>query len=236
MPIDPGIVIAAIINTARSVATPILLEKARRDENVIKILKKLEIDPTHPAPDFDTVYAYALVEYGLDKIPKDGVDKTEAILQFFREQEIKKAFYQSFYNKDDSILTDALKREVIWKSDDWNTLGDNLKKWNVDFREVLADFSTAFIKVLERSQTPAERRGDQKIDELREKLEQISQQLEELTAQKSASSKNLPAPTPYPVEFEALVKGKTKTFCGRKFVFAALTNSSTPIQTATSRW
>ena len=221
MPIDPGIVIAAIISTARSVATPILLEKARRDENVIKILKKLEIDPTHPAPDFDTVYAYALVEYGLDKIPKDGVDKTEAILQFFREQEIKKAFYQSFYNKDDSILTDALKREVIWKSDDWNTLGDNLKKWNVDFREVLADFSIAFIKVLERSQTPAARRSDQKIDELREKLEQISKQLEELTAQKSDSSENLPAPTPYPVEFEALIQGKTKTFCGRQFVFAA---------------
>ena len=39
---------------------------------------------------------------------------------------------------------------------------------NVDFREVLADYSTAFIKVLERSQTPAARRSDQKIDELRE--------------------------------------------------------------------
>jgi hypothetical protein len=221
MPLDPATVITTIINTARSVATPLVIEKAKRDETVIKILKKFNIDPTHPASDFDTVYAYALVEYGLDKISKDDIDKTEAILQLFREQEIKKAFYQSFYTKDDSILTDTLKREVIWDLQDWNRLGDNLKKWNVDFREVLADFSTAFIKVLERSQTPAERRGDQKIDELREKLEQISQQLEELTAQKSASSKNLPAPTPYPVEFEALVKGKTKTFCGRKFVFAA---------------
>jgi len=222
MPIDPATVITTIITTARSVATPIVIERAKRDETVIKILKKFNIDPTHPAPDFDTVFAYALVEYGLDKISKDDIDKTEAILQLFREKEIKKAFHQSFYTKDDSILTDALKREVIWgESDDWNTLGDKLKKWNVDFREVLLDFSTAFIKVLERSQTPAERRGDQKIDELREKLEQISKQLEQLTAQKSDSSENLPAPTPYPQEFEALITGKTKTFCGRLFVFAA---------------
>ena len=105
MPIDPATVTTAIITTARSVATPLLIDKAKRDETVIKILKKFNIDPTHPAPDFDTVYAYALVEYGLDKISKDDIDKTEAILQLFREQEIKKAFYQSFYTKDDSILT-----------------------------------------------------------------------------------------------------------------------------------
>lgn len=221
MPIDPGTVIAAIINTARSVATPILLEQAKRNENVIKILNRFHINPTHPAPDFDTVYAYALVEYGLDKIANDGVDKTEAILQLFREQEIKKAFYESFYTKDDSILTDALKREVNWDLQDWNTLGHNLKKWNVDFREVLKDFSTAFINVLERSQTPAARRSDQKIDESLEKLEQIIKLLEPLTAQKSEGSGNPSVPTPYPEEFEALIQEKTKAFCGRKFVFAA---------------
>lgn len=206
MPIDPATVITTIITTARSLGLPILIEKVKRDEIAIKILKKLNIDPTHPAPDFNTVYAYALVEYGLDKIPNDDIDKTEAILQLFREQEIKKAFCQSFYTKDDSILTDTLKREVIWDLQDWNTLGDNLKKWNVDFREVLADFSAAFINVLERSQTPAARRSDQKIDELREKLEQISKQLEQLTTQKTDSSENLPVPTPYPMEFEALIQ------------------------------
>ncbi len=221
MPIDPATVITTIITTVRSVGIPILIEKAKRDETVIKILKKFDIDQKHPAPDFDTVYAYALVEYGLDKIPNEGVDKTEAILQLFREQGIKQAFDQSFYTKDDSILNNALKREVIWDLQDWNTLGHNLKKLNVDFREVLKDFSTAFIKVLERSQTPAERRSDQKIDEVLERSEKIINKLEELTAQKSDTSKNIPAPTTYPEEFEALIKGKTKAFCGRKFVFAA---------------
>lgn len=146
MPIDPGTVITTIITTARSVATPILIENVKRNETVIKILEQFKIDPTHPAPDFDTVYAYALVKYGLDKIPNDGVEKTEAILQLFREQGIKKAFYQSFYTKDDSSIHDALKQEVSWDLQDWNTLGHNLKKWNVDFREVLKDFNTAFIK------------------------------------------------------------------------------------------
>ena len=126
MSIDPATVITTIITTARSVAGPLVIEKAKRDETVIKILKKFNIEPTHPAPDFDTVYAYALVKYGLDKIPNDGIEKTEVILQLFREQEIKKAFYQSFYTKDDSILTDTLKREVIWDLQGWNTLGDNL--------------------------------------------------------------------------------------------------------------
>lgn len=212
--IDPVTVINAIIKTVSSVAIAQLIKQAKRDETVIKILKQIGLKEEHPNPDFDTVYAYTLVQYGVDKVSEDGVETTEAILQLFREKEIKEAFDKSFYDKDDSVLAEAVKNQVIWESSDWNTLGDTLLKLNVDFRKVLADFSAVFINVVKLSQNPGERMSDQKIDDLRDDIAKISAQLEQLLPKNSAG-----VDTPYPEAFKALIQRKIEKFCGRKFVF-----------------
>ncbi|MFB8791352.1 MAG: NACHT domain protein [Potamolinea sp.] len=208
--IDPVTVINAIIGTARSMAIAQLVKQAKREETVIKILTKLGLEEKHPNPDFETVYAYALVKYGVDKVSENGVETTEAILQLFREEEIKEAFEKSFYTNDDSILAEAVKKQTIWESSDWNTLGDTLLKLNVDFRKVLADFSAVFIDVVKLSQNPGERMSEQKIDGLGGKLDKVIDIL---------SKRSDVVNTPYPQAFQALIQRKIEKFCGRKFVF-----------------
>lgn len=208
--IDPGTVINAIISTAKSVAIPQLVKQGKRNETVIKILTKIGLEERHPNPDFDTVYAYTLVKYGVDKVSEDGVETTEAILQLFREKEIKEAFDKSFYSNDDSVLAEVLKNEITLTSDDWNTLGDTLLKLNVDFRKVLADFSKVFIEVVKLSQNPGDIIDGRKLDGLGEKLDKVIDIL---------SKRSEVVDTPYPEAFKALIQRKIEKFCGRKFVF-----------------
>jgi hypothetical protein len=58
--------------------------QSQRNQAVIQVLKALKLDPTQPPKDVDSVYAYALVEYGLYK--------PEPIRNLFGEKEIKNAF------------------------------------------------------------------------------------------------------------------------------------------------
>jgi hypothetical protein len=73
-----------IIQAIANFASPILKDKIQRNETVIKLLQKFQLDPEHPPGDFSGVYAYALVEY--------GVGKPRQLLEIFRHEEIKQAF------------------------------------------------------------------------------------------------------------------------------------------------
>ncbi|ABW26240.1 hypothetical protein AM1_1204 [Acaryochloris marina MBIC11017] len=63
MPIEIGPLVGAIAK----VAAPIAVNKLQRTEAVIKLLKQFNLDPEHPPEEFSSVYAYALVEYGVGK-------------------------------------------------------------------------------------------------------------------------------------------------------------------------
>ena len=79
MPID------LIINLLQSLTgSTFLQDKVKRSEHVIRVLKQLGLDPDHPPEDFEGVYNYALVEY--------GIGKPEVCLQIFREREIRVLF------------------------------------------------------------------------------------------------------------------------------------------------
>lgn len=92
IPIDLNSLISAIAG----IANPLIKEKLQRNETVIKLLKQFNLDPEHPPADFSGVYAYALVQY--------GVGKPKAILELFRQEEIKEAFRKAFEQSNFSIL------------------------------------------------------------------------------------------------------------------------------------
>lgn len=71
--LDLKIIIGAV-KSAAPFATRLVIDKFQRNETVIGILKQFNLDPAHPPDDFDGVYAYTLVEY--------GVYKPEPILDF----------------------------------------------------------------------------------------------------------------------------------------------------------
>ena len=83
-----------------------VLSGAQRREAVIRILKRAKLDPKRPPDDFDALYAYTLVEY--------GVGKPLPILELFRNAFIKQAFRESFTRGDPSILNREAEEIITW--------------------------------------------------------------------------------------------------------------------------
>ena len=155
MSLEPGNVIAKIT----SLAAPHVIKQAQRNETVIKIFKSLEIDPAHPPEDFNGVYAYALVEYAIDE---KGLPKPEPILNFFREKEIKTAFWKAFNDNPSDFINNA---ESFL---DWNILGDEIRAAQINIRPEIEKFYRQFVSVAKRTRKPSEVIGDQNFQKLPE--------------------------------------------------------------------
>jgi len=72
------------------------MESLNRNERVIQLLKRLNLDPDHPPEDFTGVYQYALVEY--------GVGKPRPVLEIFRQAKIQELFCEALERNNPSIL------------------------------------------------------------------------------------------------------------------------------------
>ncbi len=149
---DINLVINAI-KTIAPAASPII-NQVQRNETIIKVKKKLGLDPAQPPKDVDAVYAYALVEY--------GVDKPESILKFFKEKEVKTAFWKAFNDNPSAFVTDA--EDFL----DWNILGDEIREAKINLLPECEEFYKVFVSVARRSRNPAEAIADPKFRELRE--------------------------------------------------------------------
>ncbi|MDB9458989.1 NACHT domain protein, partial [Dolichospermum circinale CS-545/17] len=189
---DINSVISAIAKIAPATAT-LAINPAQRNETVIEILQELKLAPIQPPKDFDGVYKYALVEY--------GVNKPEPVLKLFREKEIQRFFWDNFNSDHPSTLPKKVEDFL-----DWNILGDKIRELkDIDIVKEFAEFSEVFVRVARRTMNP----------ELVVFLKQLKQLIESL------KEKPTIIVYPYPPEFEALIKEKIKLFCGRGFVFDA---------------
>ncbi|SRR5579883_846809 len=169
-----------IINVIKTVVpgtVSLATQQASRNDYIIKILKRLGLDPVQPPKDFDGVYAYALTEY--------GVFKPNSILEFFRKKEVKAAFLRAFHDNSLNFLKDV---ELYWK-----LIGYQEDEAEIDLHQEYQEFYQVFISVAKRSRNPVEAIVD--------------------------PITKLPEPSSYPDAFKALIEEKTKTFCGRQFVF-----------------
>ncbi|MEO0844345.1 MAG: AAA family ATPase, partial [Cyanobacteria bacterium J06643_5] len=181
------------------------IQAAHRNDSITKILKKFNLDLKHPE-DFDSVYAYALVKYAF---PQHGEKKSKEVLQIFRLKEIKEAFKQAFYSMNNSIIKEAVDK-VVHDDLDLNTIGKKVKDYNIDLHKELQEFYQSFLEVIEDSKKPKDIIASQKIDELQQKI--ITEILKLLDEKNNFIQSNITG-------FEALIKEKTRSFCGRKFVF-----------------
>ncbi|WP_334311029.1 NACHT domain protein [Dolichospermum circinale] len=192
---DINSVISAIVKIAPATAT-LAIKQTQRSETVIKILQELKLDPIQPPKDFDGVYKYALVHY--------GVNKPEPVLKLFREKEIQGFFWDNFNSDHPSTLPKKVEDFL-----NWNTLGDKIRELkDIDIVKEFAEFSEVFVRVARRTMNPGQ------VVFLK-KLEQLIESLKE--------KPNIMV-YPYPPEFQSLITEKIKSFCGRKFVFDAFEN------------
>jgi len=159
----------SLISAITGVASPTALikDKLQRNETVIKLLKKFNLDPEHPPADFSGVYAYALVEY--------GVGKPKPILELFRQNEIQKIFRKALDQNNPSIL---LKEGEAFL--DTYALGDEIRDLGIDPRREFAALAAVFIEVAKRTRTPAEVLTNQQLGSLQKNLRNIQERLDRL--------------------------------------------------------
>ncbi|MEG4321169.1 MULTISPECIES: pentapeptide repeat-containing protein [unclassified Microcoleus] len=159
--------IDAIIGAITTIAQPLIKDKLERSETVIKLLKKFNLDPEHPLPDFSSVYAYTLVEY--------GVGKPKPILQLFRQEEIKQAFRQAFDRNSPAILIEGGEKFL-----DTYALGNEIKALGIDIRREFAAFSAVFIAVTKNTRNPKEALIEHQIDSVHQQIIAVQERLDRL--------------------------------------------------------
>ncbi len=158
--------IALFLQAIQALAgSPFVTDKLKRNEHVIRVLKQVGLDPEHPPEDFEGIYAYAIVEY--------GIEKPAICLEIFRSAEIRQGFRQCFDGNDpQGWLTQAgayVRQEG---------LEARVVEAGGDVQRELVEFAAAFLKMAKRSQTPKEILEAQKLSRVDRNVKQIADQLE----------------------------------------------------------
>ncbi|MEM1293565.1 MAG: NACHT domain-containing protein, partial [Cyanobacteria bacterium P01_H01_bin.162] len=143
------------------------MESISRNERIIQLLKKLNLDPDHPPSDFEAVYKYALVEY--------GVGKPRSVVEIFRQKEIQDLFRKAFEQRNTALLIN--QAETQWAQ---QQLPANTQTVHIDVRRECLEFSTIFVKVAYRTQTPAEVLARQQVTSLQQELTVMRERMNRL--------------------------------------------------------
>jgi WD40 repeat protein len=156
-----------IIDALIGEAVDQVLDKLEYSETRLRLLNKFGLKPETPPNDFDGIYNYTLIEY--------GVGKPKAILQLFKQPEIKQEFQKAF-TQNKSFNNQALDN-FIQSSD----IGNKIQEQNIDYRRELAEFARLFIEIAKRPRTATEILTAHKFDNLQNSLTQVREQINQLT-------------------------------------------------------
>ncbi|MEG4204222.1 NACHT domain-containing protein [Microcoleus sp. Pol7_A1] len=163
IPISIDLVISLL--TAIPIAS--IKDKLQRNEAVIKLLKKFNIEPDAPPADFAGVYIYTLVEYGAGK-PKQ-------ILELFRQPEIKEAFRKAFESDSPAMLVKA-GEEYLSQS----ALGQEIRDLAIDPRREFMAFAAVFMEVAKRTRTLGDVMVGNAIASLQKRLSMVMDRIDRL--------------------------------------------------------
>ncbi|WP_341732678.1 NACHT domain-containing protein [Microcoleus sp. EPA2] len=156
-----------VISLLTAIPFGTLQDKLQRNERVIKILKRFNLDPDAPPADFSGVYVYTLVEYGAGK-PKQ-------ILELFRQKEIESAFRKAFESDSPGILIQA--------GDDYlneSALGRELRNLGIDPRREFMAFAAVFMEVAKRTRSINDVMVGNAIASLQKRLSLVMDRIERL--------------------------------------------------------
>lgn len=145
---------------------------AKRREAILHILRKLGLDLNEPPPDFDGLYAYTLVEY--------GVGKPKQVLGLFRYKPIKEAFRRKFEQRSRVIFDNEI--EAFLDSE----LGQEAYQLDYNPKQELNRFQAVFDKLADRARTVPEVKQDQKLEDIHQVAQQSLHSLDGLSAELSA--------------------------------------------------
>jgi len=160
-----------VIGTIVEMGVEGIWEAAKRREAILNMFKKLVFKLDEPPADFDGLYAYTLVEY--------GVGKPEQILDLFRYDVIKDAFRRSFEQRDHAAFVSEI--EAFKDSE----IGREVYRLDYNPQQELAKFQFVFDKLADRARTTPEVKQDHKLDDIHYAVQRVL----ELSASESDASK-----------------------------------------------
>jgi len=141
MIIEFGTITSAITKVAPQ-AAQLIIKQAQRNEAVIKVLQELNLNPAQIPDDIDGVYAYSLARY--------GIFKPEAILNLFREKEIKDYFWDAYSNNAPFQFVENIKKFLNQNSE----LNNQIVRAEINTLAELQEFGEAFIAVAKQTKNP----------------------------------------------------------------------------------
>lgn len=165
IPIDFTVLIQAITGIVNP--TAMLRNKLERNETVIRLLKQFNLSPDSPPADFSGVYAYTLIEY--------GVGKPKAVLELFRQPEIRQALQAAWGQDNFSVLLQVGEGFL-----EGAALGHELRALGIDVRQEFYQFATVFIAIAKRTRTPADILTTQQLNSLHRRVAEVQDRLERL--------------------------------------------------------
>lgn len=116
--------------------------KAKRNETVVKILKRLSLDAGLPN-DFEGLYVYALVEYGVDRPPD--------LVSFFSDDALRDAYKASWESGDYA----RLERAALDRFELYEEQG-RLRVIDLDPRREIPMFQRMFEELVAKTRSAAE--------------------------------------------------------------------------------
>jgi predicted NACHT family NTPase len=142
-------------------------DRLHRSEAMIKLLKRFGLDPEHPPADFESVYQYTLVEY--------GVGKPTPCLQIFRQSEIQALFRNALTQNNPSLWLKSGESFL-----EGAAIAQEVRALGLDPKRELGAFAAVFIQVAKRTRTPAEVLTNHQIESLHSSILSIVERLERL--------------------------------------------------------
>jgi WD40 repeat protein len=145
----------------------VIKDKLHRSEVVIRLLKQFGLDPEHPPADFEAVYQYTLVEY--------GVGKPKPCLQIFRQTEIQTLFRNALTQNNPSLWLKSGESFL-----EGATIAQEVHALGLEPKRELGAFAAVFIQVAKRTRTPAEVLTNHQIESLHSSVLSVVERLERL--------------------------------------------------------
>ncbi|MEL7334461.1 MAG: NACHT domain-containing protein, partial [Cyanobacteria bacterium J06560_2] len=151
-----------------------LKEKVGRNEQVIRLKRRFNIENVESLTKFDDVYAYALVEYAFNEA---GLCKHRLLVEFFRAKAVRDVFRVAYRESDPAGW--LKKGQAIAQYE----LGEKLPV-EIDPKRELGVFAAVFLQVVKETRSPKENLQAQQLKsvqrELAQSLQAIQTQIQQL--------------------------------------------------------
>jgi hypothetical protein len=181
--------VATVAKMLTSALAKPAVERAKRQEAIVKILHRAGVAAKNPPPEFDGLYVYAYVEYCYGKI--------EPIARLFQNQYVREAYKRSF-ESDDPAFLDREVAEVL----QWNEETGELGRIDYNLAREVAGFSVVFHRLVDRTRSAAQTRVENKVDrigsgvdDLQDTIERLVDRLDRLHSREEIVRHELPSLT-----------------------------------------